>query len=93
VEQVRPPECQQGSRGAFPAEVSTPAHYGVHVRALAGYLHQAQFVPAQRTCEALAELCGCELRAATLARWVQQAATLLRPTVMQIAEGILASPL
>ncbi len=60
VEQVRCPQCQQVSRGTFPAEVSAPAQYGVHVRALAVYLYQAQFVPAERTCEALAELCGCE---------------------------------
>lgn len=93
VEQVRCPACQQLNRGTFPAEVSTSAQYGVHVRALAVYLHQAQFVPAQRTCEALAELCGCELSAGTLIRWVQQAASVLKPTVLQIAEGILASPL
>jgi transposase len=47
VEQVWCPHCQQVSRGAFPAEVSAPAQYGVHVRALAVYLHQAQFVAAR----------------------------------------------
>jgi transposase len=93
VEQVQCPRCQQVSRGTFPTEVRAPAQYGVHVRALAVYLHQAQFVPAERTCEALAELCGCELSAGTLAQWVQQAASTLGPTLMQIAEGILASPL
>jgi transposase len=74
VEQVRCPACQQLHGGTFPAEVSAPTPYGIHVRALAVYLHHAQFVPAQRTCEALAELCGCQLSAGTLARWVQQAA-------------------
>jgi transposase len=93
VEQVQCPACQQMNRGTFPAEVRAPAQYGVHVRALAMYLHQAQFVPAERTCEALSELCGCEVSAGTLARWVQQAATVLAPTLTQIAEGILASPL
>jgi transposase len=93
VEQVQCPACQQMNRGTFPAEVSTPAQYGVHLRALAVYLNQAQFVPAQRTCEALAELCGCALSAGTLARWVQQAAVVLGPTQLQIAESILASPL
>jgi transposase len=93
VEQAQCPACQQLNRGTFPAEVSAPAQYGVYVRALAVYLHQAQFVPAQRTGEALAELCGCEFSAGTLARWVEQAAITLGPTVMQIAEGILTSPL
>jgi hypothetical protein len=63
------------------------------VRALVVYLYQVQFVSTQRTCEALAELCGCEISAGTLARWVQQAATVLKPTPLQIADGILASPL
>jgi transposase len=93
VEQVCCPQCQQMNRGTFPPEVRAPAQYGVHVQALAVYLHQAQFVPAERTCEALAELCGCALSAGTLVRWAQQAASVLKPTVIQIAEGILASPL
>jgi transposase len=93
MEQVPCPACQQMNRGAFPAEVRAPAQYGVHVRALAVYLHQAQLVPAERTCEALWELCGCEISTGTLARWVQQAATVLAPTLTQIAEGILTSPL
>ncbi|HEY7123582.1 MAG TPA: IS66 family transposase [Ktedonobacterales bacterium] len=92
VEQVCCPACQQLNRGTFPAEVSSPAQYGVHVRALAVYLNQAQFVPAQRTCEALAELCGCSLSAGTLARWVQQAAVVLEPIQLQIAESIFSSP-
>jgi transposase len=93
VEQVCCPACQHMNRGTFPAEVGARVQYGIHVRALAIYLHQAQFVPAQRTCEALAELCGCEISAGTLARWVQQAAVALEPTRLQIAEGILANPL
>jgi transposase len=79
VEQVCCPECQQMNCGTFPAEVRARAQYGVHVRALAVYLHQAHFVPAERTCEALAELCGCALSAGTLARWVHQASTVLKP--------------
>ncbi len=93
VEQVPCRACQEMTRGTFPAEVRAPAQYGVRVRALAVSLHQAQFVPAERTGEALAEVCGCEISAGTLARWVQQAASVLKPTVLQIAEGILASPL
>ena len=93
VEQVCCPQCQAMNCGTFPAEVRARAQYGVHVQALAVYLHHAQFVPAERTCEALAELCGCTLSAGTLARWVQQASTILKPTVIQIAESILASPL
>jgi transposase len=93
VEEVRCPCCQHASRGSFPAEVSAPVQYGPGVRALAVYLHQYQLVPMQRTCEMLSELCGCEVSEGTLAGWVELAAEALSPTMEQIAQGVLASPL
>jgi len=67
--------------------------YGPGVRALAVYLHQYQFVPMQRTGEILSGLCGCEILEGTLAEWVVLAAETLSPTLEQIAQGALASPL
>jgi transposase len=93
VEEVRCPCCQHASRGSFPAEVSAPTQYGPGVRALAVYLQQYQLVPMQRTCEMLSELCGCEVSEGTLAGWVELAAEGLEPTMEQIAQGILVSPL
>ncbi len=92
-EQVICPHCQQVSRGKFPAEVSAPVQYGPGVRALAVYLHQYQLVPMQRTCEMLSELCGCDVSEGTLLGWVELAAEALSPTMEQIAQGVLASPL
>ena len=92
MEQVCCPQCQQMNRGTFPPEVRAPTQYGVHVRALAVYLHQGQFVPAERTCEALAELCGCELSAGTLARWVQHAASVLKPTRSRLPRASSPAP-
>lgn len=93
VEEVRCLHCQQMSRGSFPAQVSTPAQYGPGVRGLAVYLHQYQLIPLERTCEALAAMCGCRVSEGTVAYWVQQAAGTLEPTMRQIADGILASGL
>jgi transposase len=93
VEEVVCPSCQQVSQGTFPAEVSAPAQYGPGVRALAVYLHQYQLVPMQRTCEVLSELCGCEVSEGTLVGWIECAAEALEPTMEQIAQGVLASPL
>jgi len=93
VEEVECPRCQQRNRGSFPAEVSAPAQYGPGVRALAVYLHQYQLVPMQRTCELLADLCGCELSEGTLTSWIELAAETLVPSMEQIKQGVLASPL
>jgi transposase len=93
VEEVICPSCQQASRGTFPAEVSAAAQYGPGIRALAVYLHQYQLVPMQRTCQMRSRLCGCEISEGTLAGWVALAAETLAPTIEQIVQGVLASPL
>jgi transposase len=93
IEQVTCPHCQQANRGTFPAEVNAPIQYGPGIRALGVYLHQYQLVPLQRTCEMLWELCGSEVSEGTLVRWEQQAAEVLCPTMEQIAQGVLLSPL
>jgi transposase len=86
--QVRCPQCQQLTRASFPADVVATTQYGAGVRALAVYLQQYQLVPGERTCEALADLCGCEVSEGTLARWVEQAAQTLAPSIEQIAEYV-----
>jgi transposase len=91
IEQVTCVHCQQVSRASFPIEVSAPAQYGPGVRALAVYLQQYQLVPSKRTCEALCDLCGCEISEGTLACWATEAAELLEQTVEKIAEWVSAS--
>jgi transposase len=91
VEAVRCPRCQHVTRGTFPPEVSAPAQYGQGVRALAVYLNQYQLVPEARTCETMTDLLGCSLSDGTVARWVQEAAERLEPTVARIADLVAAS--
>jgi transposase len=92
VEAVRCPQCQQVTRGAFPPEVTAPAQYGPHLRALAVYLNQYQLLPERRTGETLTDLVNCALSDGAIACWVQEAAERLTPTVAQIADLVAASP-
>lgn len=92
IEQVICPRCQLVSCASFPSEVSAPAQYGPGVRGLAVYLHQYQLVPSERTCEALGDLCGCQISEGTLGCWVTEAAERLVQTVEKIAEWVSMSP-
>lgn len=85
------PHCQSTSLGSFPQAVKAPVQYGLHLQALAVYLHQGQLLPTARTCEALAALCGCHISEGTLLEWCELAAERLGPTVERIAELIAAS--
>jgi transposase len=91
VEAIRCPQCQAVTQGTFPAAVGAPAQYGQEVRALAVYLNQYQLLPEARTGEPLTDLLGCTLSDGTVARWVQEAAEQLAPTVARIADLVAAS--
>ncbi len=91
VEAVCCPQCQQVTRSAFPPQISAPAQYGPGLRALAVYLNQYQLLPEARTCETLADLLGCALSDGSVAGWVQEAASILAPTVDRIADLVAAS--
>jgi transposase len=93
IEALCCPTCQSTSLGSFPTSVSAPIQSGPHLQALAVSLHQGQWLPTARTCEALAALCGCQISEGTLIQWSELAAERLAPTVERIAELIVASPL
>src|SRR5438105_6700723 len=93
LEAICCPSCHSTSLGSFPASVSAPVQYGPHLQALAVYLHQGQWLPTARTCEALTALCGCQISEGTLVQWSELAAERLGPTVERIADLIAASPL
>ncbi|GCE16750.1 hypothetical protein KDK_05500 [Dictyobacter kobayashii] len=87
------PYCQHVTQASFPAGVDAAVQYGPQVQALAVYLSHFQLVPLQRTCEALADLCGCQLSEGTLVRWIAQAAKTLESSIERIKTLLLASPL
>jgi transposase len=90
LEEIRCPACQHLTRGTFPAGVDAPAQYGPRVQALAVYLSQFQLLPLERTCEALADLCQCQLSEATLVNWIAAAAKQLEPSMHQLKTLLIA---
>jgi transposase len=93
LEEICCPTCQHLTRGSFPAGVDAPAQSGPRVQALAVYLSQFQLVPMERTCEALNDLCQCQLSEGTLVNWVAQAATMLTPTIQYLKTLLIAGAL
>ncbi len=93
VEEVCCPRCLPMSRGSFPQGVSAPAQYGAGVKALAVYLHPYQLVPLERTVELLQDVWECPISEGTRTSWEQEAASRLEPSMEQIAERVVRSPL
>jgi transposase len=89
---LRCPHCDQVSRGAFPAEASSRAQYGLHVRALAVYLVEEQLVPLGRVQALLSDLFAVQVGRGTLVAWVQQAAAALAPVEGQIKAALRQAP-
>jgi transposase len=87
------PCCHHVTQASFPREAEAPVQYGPQIHAFAVYLSQFQLLPLQRTCEALADLCGCQLSEGTLVRWITQAAKTLEPSIERIKSLLLLSPI
>lgn len=60
------PHCGTFNQGEFPAEVTTVVQYGPRLKAAMMYLMEGQLLPAQRSCEVIAELMGVPLSEGTL---------------------------
>jgi transposase len=91
LEEICCPACQHLTRGSFPVGVDTPTRYGPRVQAMAVYLSQFQLLPLGRTCEALNDLCHCQLAEATVVNWIAEAAKQLEPTIQQLHRFLIAS--
>ncbi len=89
---VRCPSCGQVSAGTFPADVPSRVQYGPHLRALAVYLVETQFVPFGRTQQLLSDLLGVRLARGTVVGWVQQAARTLAPVDAAITAALVRAP-
>src|SRR3954464_12863611 len=67
--------CGRQTRAAFPAGVTAPVQYGTRVAAFVLYLLHDQLLPEKRLAEAMADLFGVTLVAATIARISRDCAT------------------
>lgn len=76
-----------------PQQVTAPVAYGPRIAAVGVYLLHGQFLSLSRTADALRELFGVLLAAATAACWVKRTALGIVETVLPvICERITAAP-
>jgi transposase len=92
VEVKQCPQCQQKILGCFPKQVKAPVQYGVRIKAVASYLHHQHFIPEDRLSEALQDIFGCQMTAATIANVSQTLAQTISPAIEQIILKIEAAP-
>ena len=87
-------QCRCGAHecSSFPTDVISSVQYGASIRAAAVYLTQYQQLPFQRCAQALRDLFGVRISAASVVNYVQQAAEALRGAVAHIAQALLAQP-
>lgn len=80
--------CGATSRGAFPDEVRAPVQYGPRIAALVVYLLHYQLLPEDRLAEAMTDLFGVKLVAATVARISRSCAARLQDVAAVLRERV-----
>lgn len=80
--------CGKVHVGRFPEGINAPVQYGSNIKAIASYLNQYQFLPYERTCEALADLLGCHISPGTLQNILAECHTNLDSTETIIKDHI-----
>lgn len=61
-------KCEAITKAVFPRDVRAPVQYGAGVLSRVSYLHLYQLLPVARTSEAMQDLFGCSISAATIQR-------------------------
>jgi transposase len=89
---LRCTRCGAKTRGEFAGGVRSGVQYGPEVKARVLYLQQYQLLPYQRTAEAMRDLFGCRLSAATVANIVRECSDALVETELKIKRGLRRSP-
>ena len=75
----------------FPQEISAPVQYGPRVQNIAVYLQSHQLLPEDRAAEAMKDLFGLGMSAATLATTNGRIAEKLTPKIEQIERVVTAA--
>jgi transposase len=91
VEVIRCPICRTRTKASFPSNVKAPVQYGPGVTSRSLYLHLYQLIPVERTCEAMLDLFGCSISAATITRAVKECSDKLVRCEQRIKAAIRSS--
>jgi transposase len=83
--------CGARTRGSFPDGVNAPAQYGPRIAAFVVYLLHYQLLPEDRLAEAMADLFGVPLVAATIARMSRNCAAGLQDFVAVLRDRVAAA--
>jgi transposase len=83
--------CGARSRAAFPDGVNAPVQYGPTITAFVLYLAHYQLLPEDRLAEAMADLFGVKLAAATIARISRTGAARLQDFVAAVRDLVTAA--
>src|SRR4051794_28303705 len=83
--------CGANTCGTAPAGVSAPAQYGPRATGIVLYLYVGQFLSKKRTAQALAELFGTPIAAATVTRMTARAAAGLDGFLTEVGNRIAGS--
>src|SRR3954468_7708515 len=84
--------CGRETRALFPEGVTAPVQYGPRLLAVVVYLLHYQLLPEDRLAEALADLFGVRLGAATLARMSRSCAERFSGFAEAVGERVKAAP-
>lgn len=85
--------CGHHTAGVAPAEATAPAVYGPRLAAIGVYLLHGQFLSVSRTADALRDLFGAPVAAATVACWVKRSALgIIEHVLPVIRDRIAAAP-
>jgi transposase len=83
--------CGHLTRAGAPEHAGAPAQYGPVAQAIMIYLFQGQFLSRGRTADALSEIFGAPVSAATVAAAVTRAGRDLGPFLAQVTAGLAAA--
>lgn len=85
------PMCHATNKASFPNDITQPAQYGVRIKSQVVYLMNQHLLPYERTAEIMSDFYGQKISAGTLYSINQSCHELLKESMEQIRQHIIAS--
>lgn len=85
--------CGQETESEFPEDVKAPTQYGTHIASMSVHLNIHHAIPVKRISDFFHDHLGDKAPSAgTISSWIKQAAELSQPTIEEIRQGLISSP-